>query len=162
MAVLLTNPRETTWAVPFVHLPSHFLSSTSAVKGQEKNYILKQRTQHLKSYGHSKALENHLKILGIPISSNLKWDHYITGCNDSLLKQSKRRMTVIKRTATFTGHMHQFLGQLANGLLNGKTRYSIEVWEGLVRHPYSLIVSMVWEPLWAGGEKFMEWLCKSQ
>ena len=21
---------------------------------------------------------------------------------------------------------------------------------------------MVWEPLWAGGEKFIEWLCKSQ
>ena len=32
----------------------------------------------------------------------------------------------------------------------------------VVQHPYSLIVSMVWEPLWPGGEKFIEWLCPNK
>ena len=92
--------------------------------GLRKQIVL--QTQDKKGHLVTLYHQDHLKLLGIPVSCSLKWDHLITGCHKSLKIQLTSRLAAVKMIARFS--KPHFTRILDNGQVNSKFIYGLEVW----------------------------------
>ena len=83
-------------------------------------------TQNQKGKPTKLVYQDHIKLLGLLLTSNLKWDHLVKGCRTSLKSQLTSRLTAVKMVAKFS--KPNFTRILANGLINSKLIYGLKIW----------------------------------
>jgi hypothetical protein len=69
---------------------------------------------------------NSIKLLGILISSDLKWNKYLISGKNCLLQQLKSRNTMLQKVCPYTSKPDSI--KLANGLFSSKLLYGMESW----------------------------------
>jgi hypothetical protein len=67
-----------------------------------------------------------IRLLGITIASDLRWNNYLLSGKDSLVKQLRKRNTMLAKVCHFTTKQNRL--KLANGIFASKLLYGIEAW----------------------------------
>ena len=126
----------------------NYLSSNRLSQNDEKTKIMvitrdpKLRQIQIKTQdkkGNDKIIkhQDNIKILGLSISHNLKWDHYIHQCKKSLSSQLKKRLSAIKMISKYAPP--KFTRMMTEGILHGKIRYGLELWGGTTQKNIQII-----------------------
>ena len=81
---------------------------------------------------HTIKHQNNSKILGVSINRKLSWNHHLIECKNSIKKQLTQRLSVVKLIAK--NSTLKFAKQFANGAINSKLLYGIELWANTTKH----------------------------
>jgi hypothetical protein len=69
---------------------------------------------------------NSIVMLGITISSDLKWNNYLQTGKSNLIQQLKKRNTMLRKVCNLTNKENRI--KIANGIFASKLLYGIETW----------------------------------
>jgi hypothetical protein len=67
-----------------------------------------------------------IKLLGLMISDDLKWTQYLMYGKDNLIKQLKKKNTMLFKVCKYTSVKNRI--NLANGIFGSKLLYGMEAW----------------------------------